>query len=66
MKVVAINEKIINCEEIRNIEFSNFTKDILVFYKNPGENPYSSIHYSSKNEANKILQLFYDEMTSEN
>ena len=64
MKVVKIKDEIINCEEIRNISVSP-NKNIYIYFKNSKQNCGDIlIPYSTKEEKENILKLFYDEMTS--
>lgn len=64
MKVVHIYGKIINCEEIRNVEIVA-TKHLHIHYKNPSSpNDYTIIECQNSADAKDVMDIIYNEMMS--
>lgn len=64
MKVVHIYGKIINCEEIRNVEiYGDFVK---VHFRRPAnEFDYTTIVCQSEKGAKDVMDIIYNEMVGE-
>lgn len=61
MKVVHIYGKIINCEEIRNVEV--YDSYVKIHFKNPvNEFDYTTIVCRSKQDAKDVMDIIYEEM----
>lgn len=62
MKVVHIYGKIVNCEEIRNVEIVA-TKNVHIRYKNPSHpHDYTIIECQNKEDAKNVMDIIYEEM----
>ena len=64
MKVVHIYGKIINCEEIRNVEIAA-TKNVHIHYKNSATpSDWTRIECANEKDAKDIMDIIYNEMVS--
>lgn len=64
MKVVHIYGKIINCEEIRNVEIAA-EKCIHIHYKNSSSpSDWTRIECQNKADAKDVMDIIYEEMMS--
>lgn len=64
MKVVHIYGKIINCEEIRNVEIVA-TKNVHIHYKNPSSpSDWTAIECQNGADAKDVMDIIYEEMIS--
>ena len=64
MKVVHIYGKIINCEEIRDVEIQA-TKYVHIHYKNPASpSDHTIIECQNKQDAKDVMDIIYNEMIS--
>ena len=64
MKVVHIYGKIINCEEIRNVEIAA-TKYVHIRYKNPSSpSDCTVIECQNGADAKDVMDIIYNEMIS--
>ena len=62
MKVVHIYGKIVNCEEIRDIEI-NATKYVHIHYKNSASpSDCTIIECKNKEDAKDVMDIIYEEM----
>lgn len=62
MKVVHIYGKIVNCEEIRDVEISA-TKYVQIHYKNPSfPSDCTIIECKNKEDAKDVMDIIYEAM----
>lgn len=64
MKVVHIYGKIVNCEEIRDVEIQS-TKYVHIHYRNPASpSDCTVIECQNKVDAIQVMDIIYNEMIS--
>ena len=62
MKVVHIYGKIINCEEIRDVEIKAL-EYVHIHYKNPSSpSDYTIISCANEKDAKDVMDIIYNEM----